>query len=188
VNGTTLFGTVELPEDNTPGGRQNAAILEVESRGHEAVADQSVTAYNLPMNTISTTAAFESTSQPANYISKKCKTASTASTFHEALTMTAARMTPNPHLHSTTPKATTAPRPRQHPDTHDYGNHRRKRSADAEWEVEEAMAKSRRLNAPVPTLPAPRPRNAFDEGEKFLAAHKAAARRRTERRLRENLS
>ena len=163
---STLFGTVELPDDNTAGGRQNIATFEVESGRHEVLAEQFGTTSDLPPNTISAAQAFEPASQS---IQEKGETVSTSPTFHEAFTRTAADMTPKPRLHPTIPGPITA--------------------------LEEAMTKSRRLPAPAPApappapapapAPAPKPWNAFDEGEKSLAAHKAAARRQTERRLRE---
>jgi hypothetical protein len=159
---STLFGTVELPDDNAAGGRQNVAIFEVESGRHEVLAEQLETTPDRPPNTISAAQAFEPVSQS---VTENGETVSTSPTFHEEFMKTAANTTPKPRPHPTIPGSITA--------------------------LEEAMAKSRRLPVPAPApappapAPAPKPWNAFDEGEKFLAAHKAAARRQTERRPRE---
>ena len=156
-----LFGTVELPDDNTAGGRQNVAIFEVERGRHEVLAEKLEKPSDLPANTISAAQAFELASQS---VPEKGEIVTTSPTFHEAFTKTAANTTPKPRPHPTIPDPITA--------------------------LEEAMAKSRLLPAPAPApappapapapAPAPKPWNAFDEGEKSLAA----ARRQTERRLR----
>ena len=64
VNGTSFSGTVELPDDNTAGGRQNAAILEAEVRSHEARAGHSTTTSDLRTNALSAPVASEPASQP----------------------------------------------------------------------------------------------------------------------------
>lgn len=178
ANGSTLFGTVELPDDNTAGGNQNAAILEIESGSHKTQVEQSTKTSNMQTNTISATVASEPASQS---VPRKREGASSASTFHEALMNTAAKMTPNSLMHPTMPNTTTVPGSPQQPDMHDHVSRRRKRPADDEWNAEEAVARARRLSAPPPK----RSRTAFDDGDDFLRAHRAAARRETERRLRE---
>jgi hypothetical protein len=124
VNGTTLIRTVELPDDNTVGGRQNAAILEVESRSHKAMAQQSTMAPDLPMNAISATAAFEPACQFDKNVPKNRETAPATSTFHEAPMITTAKMTTTSQLRPTTPDATLQPGLLQQPDTHGHGRRR----------------------------------------------------------------
>jgi hypothetical protein len=172
VNGTSFSGTVELPDDNTAGGRQNAAIVEAEVRSHEARAEHSTTTSDLPTNALSVPVASEPASQP---IPKKREHASTPSTFHEALVATAAKMTSNSHLHPTTPNTNPAPRPPEQFVTHDKGSRRRKRPADNEWNMEEAMARFRSLPAPTPT-----PWTEFDDMWQLKAARDATARRERE--------
>jgi hypothetical protein len=178
-NGTALFGTVELPDDNTSGGRQNAAILEVESKSHEALADLSATALDVPMDTIFATVASESASQSDNYTLRKRESASTVSTFHDALMTTAAKMTPNSHLRPSTPNTTPAPRSPHQPNTQNNGSRGRERPADDDWNMEEAMARFRRLPAPVP-----KPRTEFDDMWQLKAAREATKRREMECHIR----
>jgi hypothetical protein len=56
-NEDMFFGTVEIPDDNTAGGRQNAALFEVETKAHKKLADKSTTVSGQPMDTVSATAA-----------------------------------------------------------------------------------------------------------------------------------
>jgi hypothetical protein len=157
-NEDMFFGTVEIPDDNTAGGRQNAALFEVETKAHKKLADKSTTVSGQPMDTVSATAASKQARRPDNCVPGKGENTSTASALPEALMATAAKTTPDSLMYPRTPNTTTVPGPPQNLDTHGHESSRRKRPAVDKWNMEEAVARSRRLPAPVS-----KSRSAFDD-------------------------